>query len=78
LRGEGKGKKRVYPVVDRYLDGFQSRFNYINCRDLTGVDLKTEEGVAFLREEGHKKCSQFVGYAAQAAYELLGSEDVFD
>ena len=64
LKCRGKEKKEVYQVVDRFLSDFKSRFGSVNCRDLIGVDLKTKEGMAYLKGEGHKKCSEYVRYAA--------------
>ncbi len=70
LKCRGKEKKEVYQVVDRFLSDFKSRFGSVNCRDLIGVDLKTKEGMAYLKEEGHKKCSEFVRYAADRVSEI--------
>jgi len=75
LKGEGKGKKLVYPVVDRFLSEFKSRFGSVNCCDLMGVDLKTEEGMTYLKEKGHKKCRGFVRYSANKVKEILDSDD---
>jgi len=77
LKGRGKGKKQVYPVVDRFLNDFKSRFGSVNCRELIGVDLKTEEGMAYLRKEGGERCSQFVRYAADKVSEILGGKEAF-
>jgi C_GCAxxG_C_C family probable redox protein len=78
IKGTGKGKKQVYPVVDRFVNDFKSRFGGVNCRELIGVDLKTEEGMAYLKEEGKKKCSEFVCYAADKTHEIVSSIDVFE
>jgi len=75
LKGEGKGKKLVYPVVDKFISDFTSRFGSVNCCDLMGVDLKTEEGMTYLKEKGHKKCRGFVRYAADKVREILDSDD---
>lgn len=77
VKGKGKGKKQVYPVVDRFLNDFKSRFGNVNCRELIGVDLKTEEGMAYLKEEGHRKCSEFVRYAADKIHEIVNNEDAW-
>jgi C_GCAxxG_C_C family probable redox protein len=78
LKGRGKGKKLVYPVVDRFLNDFKSRFGSVNCRELIGVDLKTEEGIAYFKKEGHEKCSNFVCYAADTVCELINNKEFFD
>ena len=35
--------------------------------------LKTEEGMKYLKTEGRKKCKEFVGYAADKAFETVKS-----
>ena len=78
IKGVGKGKKQVYPVVDRFVSDFKSRFGGVNCRELIGVDLKTEEGMAYFKEEGRKKCSEFVRYATDRVCEIINSKEFFD
>ena len=78
IKGTGKGKKQVYPVVDRFVSDFKSRFGGANCRELIGVDLKTEEGMVYLKEEGKKKCSEFIRYAADKICEIINSKEAFD
>ena len=70
LKSRGKDKKEVYKIVDRFLNDFKSRFGGVNCRELIGVDLKTEEGMAYLKGEGHKKCREFIRYAADRIREI--------
>jgi len=76
LKGAGKGKRLVYPVVDKFVGDFQSRFGNVNCRELIRVDLKTEEGLAYLKEKGHKRCRGFVRFAADRVYELVNIKEV--
>lgn len=71
LRCKGKDKKEVYQIVDDFLADFKSRFGGVNCRELIGVDLKTKEGMAYLKTEGHQKCSEFVRYAANKVAEIV-------
>lgn len=71
LRCKGKDKKEVYQLVDSFLNDFKSRFGSVNCRELIGVDLKTKEGMAYLKAEGHKKCREFVRYAANKVAEIV-------
>ena len=35
----------VWDIVDRYVTEFKDRFGYTDCRHLTGMNLKTEEGM---------------------------------
>ncbi len=71
LRCKGKDKKEVYQIVDSFLNDFKSQFGVVNCRELIGVDLKTKEGMAYLKTDGHKKCSEFVRYAANKISEIV-------
>ena len=64
LQQKGKEKKEVYQQVDAFLSAFRSRFGALNCRELLGVDLKTEEGMHYLKTEGRKKCRECVRYVA--------------
>ena len=34
----------VWDLVDRYVADFKDKFGYLNCRELTGLDMKTKEG----------------------------------
>ena len=71
LRCKGRDKKEVYQIVDGFINDFKSRFGSVECRELIGVDLKTREGMAYLKTEGHKKCSEFVRYAADKISEII-------
>jgi C_GCAxxG_C_C family probable redox protein len=75
LEGRGKEKKEIYRDVDGFLSDFKSRFGEVNCRGLLGVDLKTKEGMAFLASEGHKKCAEFVRYAANKVGEMISVKE---
>ena len=77
VKEKGKGKKQVYPVVDRFVSDFKSQFGCVNCHELIGVDLKTEEGMVYLKEEGRKKCSEFVRYATDRVCEIINNKEVF-
>ena len=66
LRAKGREKAEVYKLVDTFLTDFKEHFGTVNCRELLGADLKTKEGMKYLKTEGRKKCKEFVGYAADA------------
>jgi C_GCAxxG_C_C family probable redox protein len=70
LRAKGREKAEVYKLVDTFLTDFKEHFGTINCRELLGADLKTEEGMKYLKAEGRKKCKEFVSYAADAVNEI--------
>jgi C_GCAxxG_C_C family probable redox protein len=35
----------TWKIVDEYVSQFKEKFGSVNCRQLTGLDLKTEEGL---------------------------------
>ena len=74
VKGKGRGKPQVYQMIDTFLNDFKAHFGAVNCRELIGVDLKTEEGMAYLKKEGRKKCSEFVRFAAARVGEMVNSE----
>ena len=70
LRAKGREKAEVYKLVDTFLTDFKEHFGTVNCRELLGADLKTEEGMKYLKTEGRNKCKEFVTYAADAANKI--------
>ena len=70
LQAKGKEKAEVYKLVDTFLTDFKAHFGTVNCRELLGADLKTEEGMDYLKTEGRKKCKEFVRYAADAVGQI--------
>ena len=70
LESKGKKKADVYKLVDMFLTDFKDHFGTVNCRELLGADLKTEEGMNYLKTDGRKKCKEFVRYAANKAFEI--------
>jgi C_GCAxxG_C_C family probable redox protein len=71
LRAKGREKAEVYKLVDALLTDFKEHFGTVNCRELLGADLKTDEGMKYLKTEGRKKCKEFVSYAADKAFEIM-------
>jgi C_GCAxxG_C_C family probable redox protein len=35
----------IWNMVDKYVAAFKDKFGYVNCRELTGLDVKTKEGL---------------------------------
>ena len=71
LQQKGKEKKEVYQRVDTFLSAFRAHFGALNCRELLGVDLKTDEGMNYLKAEGREKCRECVRYAADKVGEIV-------
>ena len=59
-------------MVDRYIAEFKERFGYVNCRQLTGLNLKTREGLKEYFEKVHDyACAERIRFAVKKALEIL-------
>lgn len=62
----------VWNTVDKYVAEFKDRFGYVNCRQLTGLDLKTKEGLKEYYAKVHDyACAARIRFAVQKAVEIL-------
>jgi C_GCAxxG_C_C family probable redox protein len=64
---------RIAGVAQEFRQRFEAAMGTISCRDLTGVDLTTEEGMMQTMEDNtaQKVCFPAVGTAYQIVLELL-------
>jgi len=59
-------------MVDKYIAEFKDRFGYVNCRQLTGLDLKTENGLkAYYAKVHDYTCAARIRYVVEKAVEIL-------
>jgi len=59
-------------VVNEFLDAFKERFQYTTCKELTGVDVKTPEGLKKYFENIHDyACADRVRFAVEKTLEML-------
>ncbi|MBM3118342.1 MAG: C_GCAxxG_C_C family protein [Chloroflexi bacterium] len=64
--------QQVWARMDEYLDAFKKKFRYVNCRQLTGVDVKTPEGWKEYIERVHDyECTERLKFAVEKAVEIL-------
>jgi len=62
----------VWNMVDKYVAEFRDRFGYVNCRELTGLDVKTKEGLKEYYAKVHDyACAERIRFAVQKAVEIL-------
>lgn len=62
----------VWNMVDKYVSEFKDKFGYVNCRELTGLDIKTEEGLKEYFTKVHDyACVARLKFAVQKALEVL-------
>jgi C_GCAxxG_C_C family probable redox protein len=73
--GEAKGK--TYDLVKIFADRFKAVNGSINCRELLGCDLNTEEGMKFAEENNlfSTKCEKYVRDAAGIIEDMLFREE---
>ncbi len=66
-------RDKTYALIEKFNQRFLELHGSLNCRELIGVDLKTEEGAAEAEQEGYfeNKCGQFVADAEKILKELL-------
>ena len=62
----------VWDMIDKYVAAFKDRFGAVNCRQLTGLNLKTEEGLKeyFARVHDYE-CTERLKFAVENAIEIL-------
>ncbi len=65
-------REENYKAVQRFIEGFQNQFHSIQCGELTGCDLRTEEGKkAFVEGNKLEICMDFTEEATRLALEIL-------
>jgi len=64
--------KPVWNMVDKYVTEFKDKFGYVNCGQLTGLNLKTEEGFKEYYAKVHDyACVERLKFAVEKALEIL-------
>ncbi len=62
----------AYRAVQRLLEVFEAQFGSINCRELTGCDLGTDEGQNYFKANNlREKCRQLTEAATGLALQLI-------
>ena len=63
-----------YVAVDRFYSAFTKEFGTCKCRELTGLDLKTEKGREAYQAQIHsERCTKIVSWAARVVCEIIES-----
>lgn len=62
----------AWDMMNRYVNIFKDRFGAVNCRQLTGLDLKTKEGLKEYFTKVHDyACAERLKFAIEKAVEIL-------
>jgi hypothetical protein len=67
--------KPVWDMADKYVSEFRERFGAVNCRQLTSLNLKTDEGLKeyFARVHDYE-CTKRLKFAIEKAMAILKVE----
>ncbi len=66
----------AYSRVQQLQRTFKQQYGSVNCFELTGCDLSTEEGREYFRANVKSKCQGYTGSAARIAAEIIGDEEI--
>ena len=68
----GQDPKATRPALQELMRAFNTEFEALRCRDLTGCDLTTPEGHdAFIKSGANQRCPLFVSWACDRLLPLL-------
>jgi C_GCAxxG_C_C family probable redox protein len=71
-KGPEESPQPVWAMMDEYLDAFKKKFRYVNCRQLTGVNVKTPDGWKEYIERIHDyECTERLKFAVEKAVNIL-------
>ena len=73
--GRSRAEENPQPAwsrIDKYVASFKDKFGAVNCRQLTGLNLKTPEGLKeyYARVHDHE-CTERLKFAVEKAVEIL-------
>jgi C_GCAxxG_C_C family probable redox protein len=67
-----KSPQPAWNMIDGYLAAFKEKFGAVNCRELTGVDVKTPTGwQKYITEIHDYKCPDRLKFAIEKGTEIL-------
>jgi len=62
----------AWKMMDEYITVFKDKFGHLNCRQLTGLNLKTQEGLKEYFTRVHDfECTERLKFAISTALEIL-------
>jgi len=64
-----------YTAVEKMIGRFEEKFGSINCKELTGCDLGTKEGMdSFMANKVMDKCKNYTEEATRIAMTIIEDE----
>ena len=74
-----QSREPCYLAVDRFYNDFRAKFGSCKCRELTNVNLKTQEGLRAYKAEVHTGvCVPIVEWAAKRAHDVIKETTLAD
>ena len=72
-KDDDDSRERAYALAQEFMDAFRERNGSLLCRELLGVDVSTQEGIAEVRKKDlfRTVCPKFVRDSAEILEELL-------
>jgi C_GCAxxG_C_C family probable redox protein len=71
--------QRAWKMIDEYLVAFRDKFGAFNCRELTGVNVKTPEGwQKYITEIHDYKCTDRLKFAVEKGVAILSRQALRD
>ena len=71
-RSNEENPQITWRKVDKFIEAFRRRWGAITCRELTGLNLKTAEGMEIYLQKVHDyACTERVKFAVRKAIEIL-------
>jgi len=68
----GESVDDAYAIVRELMGLFETKFGSVNCQELIGCDLGTDEGQTFFRANNlHEQCGRYVEEATRIAMQLM-------
>jgi C_GCAxxG_C_C family probable redox protein len=73
---DAEAKEKIYGIVDEYLKKFIEKYGTLSCRELTGCDMLTPEGLKKMKDEKVvvNICAPIVEFAEREALKLINDK----
>jgi len=73
---DAAAKEKIYGIVDEYLKKFVEKYGTLSCRELTGCNMLTPEGLKKIKDEKvHTNvCAPIVEFAEREALKIINDK----
>jgi C_GCAxxG_C_C family probable redox protein len=73
---DAEAKEKIYGIIDEYLKNFIGQYGTLSCRELTGCNMLTPEGLKKLKDEKVivNVCAPIVEFAEREALKIINDK----